>query len=51
MKYNFILSYEDGVQIILFFDYKIVIEGRNKGTIVINDLIDINIYELIQITV
>ena len=76
MVYNMILSYEDGVWIILSLDYNLIIEGRNKEKIVkkaekllkqkikkdgivfplsetkiIKDLTDLDIYELIQITV
>ena len=76
MIYNMMLSYEDGVWIILSFDYKIIIEGIDKEKIIkkaekllkekikkegmvqplsenkiLNDLTDVDIYELIQITV
>ena len=76
MVYSMILSYEDGVWIILSLDYNLIIEGRNKEKIVkkaekllkekikkegmvqplleskiLNDLTDVDIYELIQITV
>lgn len=34
MVYNMILSYEDGVWIILSLDYNLIIEGRNKEKIV-----------------
>ena len=34
MIYNFVLSYEDGVWIIISFDYKIIIEEKNKEKVV-----------------
>ena len=76
MIYNFVLSYEDGVWIILSLDYNIIIEGKNRSQIInkagkllknkikkegivppvseeriVKDIIDADIYELIQITV
>lgn len=34
MVYNMMLSYEDGVWIIISFDYNLIIEGKNKEKIV-----------------
>ena len=75
MVYNMLLSYEDGIWIILSLDYNVIIEGKNKEKIVkkaekllkqkikegmvnpvsesqiLKDLKDVEIYELIQITV
>ena len=34
MVYNMLMSYEDGVWIIISFDYKIIIEEKNKEKVV-----------------
>ena len=34
MVYNMILSYEDGVWIILSLDYNLIIEGTNKSKLI-----------------
>lgn len=76
MIYNFVLSYEDSVWIILSLDYNLIIEGKNRSQIIkkaekflknkikkegrvnpvsedkiLQDLEEVDIYELIQITV
>lgn len=34
MVYNMMLSYEDGVWIIISFDYNLIIEGKNKEKVI-----------------
>lgn len=76
MVYNMLLSYEDGVWILLSLDYNLIIEGKNRSQIIkkaekflknkikkegrvnpvsedkiLQDLEEVDIYELIQITV
>lgn len=76
MVYNMLLSYEDGVWILLSLDYNLIIEGKKKRKIIekaekllknkikkegrvdpvsenkiLQDLEEVDIYELIQITV
>ena len=61
MVYNMMLSYEDGVWIIISFDYNLIIEGKNKEKVIKKaekllkqkikeekiDLIDVDIYQIV----